>query len=729
MQLIPVHLMKKFLILICLSACCIAASAQRMMVSIDEGWRFHKALATVTEDTEGWEKVSLPHTWNAVDGQHDGHNRLDDNGQAQATTTQVSDPATKFGYYRGPTWYQRSIDIPGSWKSKRVFILFEAASQVARVHVNGEMLGEHRGGFTAFCYELTPYLQYGKRNDLRVEVDNTHRMDLPPLSGDFNVNGGLYRHVWLIVTNKICVTPMHYASPGVFITPLEVGRNKAVIRVCSYISNGNRTAMSNEPEVEDAHITVETVISNAKGDPVAVHSHNVNVRADVTKVDTQKVSIDKPELWQGRDNPYLYTVTVNVWDKGVKIDSVEQPLGIREVAISDERGFLLNNKPYPVYGIGRHQDMKDMAWAMTAAADSADIAVIKDMGATAIRFAHYPQNQAIHSMADREGLLVWDEIPLVNEIRLDEPSRQNVETMLREMICQLYNHPSVAWWGLFNEIENTYTPPSEDFLLHLKHAIRSLDPSSRVIVAASDHGLRAYNKIPDAICFNNYPGWYHGNYPKKECYEGKLSQLSQWIDDRAKEAGKRIGISEYGAGGDPTQHTEGDPVMPHPAHGGKFQPEEWLAWVHEQDWRVMKANSHLWGTFLWSMFDFSSCMRNEGSVPSINTKGIVSHDRKVRKAPFYLYQANWTTKPMVYITSRRSVLRHQAVTDVKVYSNCQLVTLKVNGRTVGKEMPDDIRVTVFKDIRLKAGNNLIEVIGTSSNGASVSDQVVWRLAL
>lgn len=709
----------------------VSVFAQREALPLVDDWRFQRGPASVISLVDGWEKVSLPHSWNVEDGQQSGKNRLDANGQSLVSSKQghtvVVDPAKEFGYYRGEAWYYRNLDIPESWKGRRIFVRFEAASQVARVHINGKMLGEHRGAFTAFCFELTDYLKFGRKNELRVEVDNTHRQDIPPLSGDFNVNGGLYRPVTLLVTDKICISPLDYASPGVYITPQSMSKEKAVVEIRSILSNGMRTAMSNEPLVPDAAVEVETVVYDTDGKIVAQGKDMTEVPAGCERENVQLLDILQPKLWQGRQSPYLYKVKVRLKRNGKNVDEVEQPLGLRTFAITEKDGFLLNGMPYPIYGVGRHQDLKGKAWALADEDNEKDYSIIKDMGATAIRFAHYPQSENMHDIADREGFLVWDEIPLVNEIRLDNESKQNVKIMMIEMVKQLYNHPSVAWWGIYNEIENLYTPPSESFLKELRDGIRELDKTSRFIVGASDHGNRPHNLIPEITCFNNYPGWYHGNFPKEEGYTGELSQFADWIANRAKEIGMRTAISEYGAGGDTSQHIEGFPRKPNPAHGGPFQPEEWLAYVHEEDWRVIKENKNLWGSFLWAMFDFASCMRNEGSVPSVNTKGIVSQDREVKKDPYFMYKANWNPEPMVYIASRRSVERRQSETVVKVYSNCKEVVLYVNGKRVGIQKPDPIKVCVFDCVALKKGINKIIVKAYSETGRLVTDSCEWVL--
>lgn len=721
--------MKNKMITLSLLMVSTALFAQRLSQPLNDSWRFIRKNVSVVASTEAWDSVNLPHCWNIEDGQRSGENRLDMNGHAvlaDKNATFVSDPTKKFGYYRGIGWYARILPISDEWKDKRVFVRFEAAGQVARVYINGQMLGEHRGAFTAFCYELTSFLNVGTNNELRVEVDNTHRQDIPPLSGDFNVNGGLYRPAQLIVTDKICISPLDYASSGIYLTTKELQHSKAVVEVKTLINNGLKVAMSNEPEVPDEKIILETNIKDASGSVVAsAHTSNV-LKAGRTVEVNQLVTIENPRLWQGRKAPYLYQVEVNVLREGKIVDRVIQPLGLRNFKIDSEQGFILNGKPYPIYGVGRHQDKKDKAWALTEQDNELDYSIIKEIGATAIRYAHYPQSQNMHDIADREGFLVWNEIPLVNEIRQDNDAKQNVRTMMQEMVRQLYNHPSVAWWGIYNEIENIYTPPSEDFLAELRDGIRAIDSSCRIIVGASDHGLRPHNLIPEATCFNNYPGWYHGNFPKVEGYVGEHSQFRKWIADRVNEIGMRIAIAEYGAGGDPMQHAEGDPQKPKPAHGGPFQPEEWLTYVHEEDWRIMHNNENLWGTFLWAMFDFASCMRNEGSVPSVNTKGIVSQDRMLKKDPYYLYKANWNPEPMVYITSRRLVERKQAMTDIKVYSNCPEVTLKVNGKKVGSMKPDEIKVCLFKNIQLMKGTNKIEVFAKVGK-KRVADLCEWVL--
>lgn len=666
-----------------------AMQAQRESPDLDAGWKFIKQDAGLTATAADWIKVTVPHTWNAQDGQ----------------LGKVGNPGVKDGYYRGACWYARNFDAPMAWENKRVFIRFEAAALVSKTYLNGHLLGEHRGGFTAFCYELTPYLQFGGANDLRVQVDNSPQEDVPPLSGDFNVDGGLYRPVHLIVTDPICITPLDFASPGVFLETKSLDKQSATVEVRSLISNGENAS---------AKITVEVEIKDANGQSVGKWDSDQSIEGNTTATVTNMLFLPNPHLWNGRKDPYLYSATVRVLRGGKIADEVSQPLGLRTVAISQAQGFLLNGEPYPIHGVCLHQDYFDKGWALSPADHDRDVRIILDMGVTAIRLAHYPQSEYLHDLCDRNGLLLWNEVSLVNIIRDTPAFRTNAEQQLRELILQRYNHPAVAFWGMFNELENQKTPPPDTLLRHLQEVIHEQDPS-RIDVGASDHNNRSYNKIPTGICFNSYPGWYGKGMP---------DDLAKFIDDRSREVGKRIGVSEYGGGGNPFQHQEGPPQKV--AHDGQFHPEEWQDYLHEREWAILRNNPNIWGSFAWVMFDFPSAGRNEGGHPGLNDKGLVTQDRNVKKDVYFFYKANWNLEPMVYIASRRSTPRRLASTEVKVYSNCQQVELIVNGTSLGRMQPDEIKIARWPNVTLKAGTNHIKAVGYFVTG-QLDDSCVWEL--
>jgi beta-galactosidase len=601
-------------------------------------------------------------------------------------------------------------------------VRFEAASTVARVFLNGMLMGEHRGAFTAFCFELTDLLTYGGENQLRVQVDNSPREDLPPLSGDFNLDGGLYRPAALIVTNGLCISPLDYASPGVYLTLKDVNSSRATVEVRAILSDhtipalpvkpGEKSPKASPPPAAPA-LRVEVrdragkVVGNASGDSA--------VPAEGSGASALTVTIPTPHLWNGRADPYLYTVRVQLIRGDTVLDEVTQPLGLRTVAIDEGKGFLLNGQPYPVHGVNRHQDVRDKGWALSVEDEERDAALMKEMGVTAVRNAHYPQSESWHRINDREGVLLWDEVSLVNETRSSRAFWLNSEECLREMIHQLYNHPSVAWWGIFNELGNRPMPLSDEGLTQLRTIAHELDPS-RLVVGATNHLNRSFNRIPEFICLNAYPGWYSPTPP---------GDIAKTIAALSREVGgRRIGVSEYGAGANLSHHSEEPLSQPRP--GGPFHPEEWQAYVHKGAWAAMRDNPKVWGSFVWVMFDFAVQGRREGNLPALNDKGLVTQDRKFRKDAFYFYQANWTKAPMVHIASRRLTPRQMSPTEVKVYSNCTEVELRVNGKSVGQARPDDLGICRFPDVHLAAAETRVEAIGKSP-AAPVSDGCTWVL--
>jgi beta-galactosidase len=658
-------------------------ASPRLSSELSNGWKFLRQKAEPNAPTEAWETVAVPHTWNALDVQ------------------------TEKKYYRGTGWYARPLDIPKAWQGKRVFIRFEAASIVATPFINGQPLEEHRGAFTAFCYELTPHVRFGEKNELRVQVNNGYRKDIAPLGGDFNMCGGLYRPVHLIVTDAVCVSPLDLASPGVYLTTQSLSDTEAAVEVKTLVSNGSPAKTG---------VVVETEIRDAAGKVVAVKKENAQIEAGQTLTIAPVLKIAQPRRWNGRTDPYLYTATVRVLRGGKPVDAVSQTLGLRTVAIAEDQGFLLNGKPYPVHGVNRHQERRDKGWALSPVDHEQDAKLILDMGATAVRNAHYPQSSYWHDLADRSGLLLWDEVPLVNGISDLPGFDTNVELQLREMIAQLYNHPSVAWWGIFNELGSiAKSPPPDALVSRLKTVVQETDPS-RLIVGATCFAKRSFNQIADHTCWNRYPGWYNP----------LPASMKKYLAPSAAEIGKRIAISEYGAGGSTTQHQETNLTQPK-ATGGEFHPEEWQTHVHEKVWEGMRDDPQLWGTFIWCMFDFGSAGRNEGGQPGVNDKGMVTQDRTVRKDAYLFYKANWNPEPMVYIAERRMAGRTLPQTTVKVYSNAPEVELKVNGKSLGKMKPDAVRICRWENVNLTPGKNTVEAVAVV-NGKPLADRCEWVLS-
>jgi beta-galactosidase len=660
--------------------------AARESTLLDSGWRFkpgEAANAAQSDFNDGdWPAVSIPHNWGWEEAQ------------------QGKD------FYRGPGWYRRDLNPGAPQSGKRYFLRFEAASSVADVYLNGEWLGQHRGAFGAFAFEITTNLSTTGTNLLAVRVSNKWEPDIAPLSGDFSVYGGLYRPVHLVETGGENFTLTDHGSPGVAWLQTSVTTKQAVIDVTAQISNGTRR---NQP------LTLVASVFDAGGKLVAKSEQPIQLAANVTAPYPLRVVVPNPHLWNGRQDPYLYKAVVELRSADGVVDSVGQPLGLRFYSVDPNRGFFLNGRTYPLHGVNRHQDRFNQGWAISESDMDEDIQLIKQMGCTVVRCAHYQHSDYFYSLCDRAGILVWAELPQVNEINSSPQFAETSRSQLLDLIRQNINHPSIFVWSLFNELWPN-KPDPQRLLQDLKVVANGEDPTRPTIAATSNNAMPQMNKIPDLLGWNIYPGWYSG--------WGTKDDFGKSLDSRRQDS--RHGgfcVSEYGAGANVEQH-EQNPKQPVPA--GQWHPEEWQAIVHETAWPAMKARPFVWGTFAWNMFDFAVSTRHEGGVPGRNDKGLVTYDRKTKKDAFYFYQANWSDEPMVYITSRRFTQRTNAVTDVKIYSNAKEVELLVNGRSQGKRADGTNCIFIWKNVQLKPGENRVEA-KAGRNGKGLSDSCVWML--
>ena len=681
-QLIAFSVLNAFL-----SMTAVAAEA-RLEIQLNKSWRFTRMNVAGAEatnfDDSPWQKVQLPHTWNNLDGQDGGNN-----------------------YYRGTAWYRRHFKPGSVLAGKSFFLKFDGAATTADVFVNGSLVGEHKGNFASFCYDITKLLQVGRDNVIAVRVNNAASDEIAPLSGDFTVFGGLYRGVHLLALDPLSVSPMDYASPGVYIKQVAVSPEQAELEITTKLDNAYPTAKQ---------AMIRCVISDRNGKSVQALQSDVALGAGASTDIVQRVTLANPHLWDGRRDPYLYQVAVEIRDGNRLSDRVEQPLGLRWFRVDPDHGFFLNGHPYALHGVNRHQDRLDKGWAIGPAEHDEDFRLIEELGCTAVRLAHYQHAQHFYDLCDRDGMVVWAELPLVNAIGATPTFAENARTQLTELIKQNFNHPSIVCWGLFNELHSKASwndaPAQWDLVPDLNKLAKQLDPTRLTSAASCIKPDDPINTVTDIIAFNRYTGWYFG---APALWPTTIDQL------REKLPGHAIGISEFGAGANIRQH-EIDPNQPKPE--GHWHPEEYQCTVHEAAWKAMKHRPWLWCAFLWNMFDFAMDSRDEGDQPGRNDKGLVTYDRKTKKDAFYWYKANWSEDALVYITSRRYVNRTEQRTPVKVYSNCDTVQLKVNGIAQTMQKSDD-HIFLWKDILLKRGNNRIEVTGTRS-AKRFSDSCVWK---
>lgn len=640
--------------------------------------------------------VIVPHTWNARDGA-DGSD-----GAASALSVQGN------SYKRGKGTYTREMELSPE-KGKRYFLRFEGASIVADVEVNDRKAGRHEGAFGAFCFEVTDLLVPGK-NRITVTVDNTFNRDILPLGGDFSMFGGLYRPLALIETDDICIKPDYFASPGVFVAQKELNEREGHIEVTTFLSARNSPAKKGVVSIQ---------VKSPEGRVVARSEEKLDIAPGGEWKNVQKLVVKNPRLWQGRSSPALYQVVVSLKTEEGQSDEVKQPLGFRTVSIDPAKGFVLNGKPMQLKGVNRHQDREGKGWAVSARDEAQDMKYMLDMGVDALRTAHYPQTEHMYDLCDRNGLIVWTEVPAVEKVRDTIPFRENMKQQAMEMLLQHGNHPSICLWGIFNEIYHQCSAEDRKadmitVLKELNSCIKELDPGRMTVAATNQPGNKTLNTISDVLAQNMYPGWYGGG-PKG--MGGGLDSLARQYSDRG------VGVSEYGHGASIYLHQS---PCSQPVPVSYWHPEEWQAIGHEENYREIRKRPNIWGTFVWNMFDFASDARKEGERPGMNDKGLVTYDRKTPKDAYFFYKANWNPELMCYITSRRFTERNQAEVPVKVYSNADSVELKVNGKVVGTSLaPDELRRAVWEKVPLKKGKNNLEIKAVKG-GKTVRDSCIWN---
>jgi beta-galactosidase len=651
----------------------------RDILSLDANWHFLRSDATdgnsTNIDGKMWKTIDLPHSYNADDG-------LDANT------------------YRGPAWYRRTVTLPKTAANKRTYIEFDGAALATDVWINGTNVGRHEGGYARFRFDITPHIKAGA-NVVAVRVDNSKLPHVAPLSGDFTVFGGLYRSVRLVTTRDVHFDMLDYGSSGVAFKAMDVTAKSAALNWTARLANDRKQA---------AKVKLVVRLRDAKQKAVATVSKAVTLPPQaVTPVSLDTV-LDAPHLWQGVDDPYLYTSEVELVAEAAKpapLDRVSFNVGIRDIRLDPDKGLLLNGKVYDVHGVNLHHTVRPgKGPAVTDAEIDEDFALFDDIGNTGMRFAHYQHAQHEYDLADRKGYLIWTEIPLVNAVNASEAFQANIQQQLRELIRQNINHPSVFVWGIGNEVLKV-DEDSARTLAALQKIAKEEDPTRPTAYANCCSEIDGpQSSHSDAIASNIYFGWYNGEF----------ADFGPWMDaNRAKRPTTPQAISEYGAGASVKQQE--DPPQK-PQHDGPWHPEQYQTLYHESAWKQLEARPWLWANYIWVGFDFASAGRKEGDSIGINDKGLITYDRKVKKDAYFWYQANWTTKPMVYITSRRHTLRKTAEVEVKVYSNQQTVSLRMNGQDLGPQLVVD-RVARWK-VKLVPGNNRIE-----ATTDALADTVEW----
>lgn len=658
----------------------------RERIDLNASWRFHlgdvpNAQAAAFDDSS-WARINVPHTWNAADGADGGNN-----------------------YRRDVGWYRRHYTAPASLAGRKLHMQFAGANQVADVWINGSHIGQHRGGFARFRFDVTSVLRVGQENVIAVKVDNRFNADIAPISIDATLQGGIYRNVSLWAADPLMVRMTDYAGPGVYLRQRAVSVADATIDVTTKVWNNNTTSRS---------VTVRAVITDASGTIVADQTAPVRTIAATSGADfMQSVTITNPRRWNGVADPYMYRANVEVRDASTNrvTDVVTEPLGIRSYSLNPSTGFMLNGDRLHLHGVNIHQDRAGKGWAINNDDHVQDFALIRELGANAVRLAHYQHDQKSYEIADSSGLILWTEIPLVNAVTASAAFTANAQQQLRELIRQNYNHPSVIFWGIGNE-QRTDNAATNALLDSLAGVVAAEDPDRISAYAHCCTGdTSAVAGHAETTGYNIYHGWYpeFGNY----------NQLGPWADRvHAALPSRAIGVSEYGAGANVNQH-ELNPAWPSP--GGQWHPEEYQSLLHEAAWKQLSARPYIWGTFMWVMFDFASDGRNEGAQPGINDKGLMTRDRATRKDAFYFYKANWSSSAVVHLTSKRWTDRTATAAAIKVYSNRGVPAATLNGLALGA--PQNLGANTYQwNVTLRTGANAVSV-----TAGGLADSATWTV--
>ncbi len=684
----------------------------RAATDLVRGWqfRFDDALtpeAAATLPDEAWDRVTLPHTWNRLGEYRIGRTAATDNRQ-------------------GKGWYRLRLDGASLPAGKRHIIEFDAVGNLADLWVNGRHVGRHAGAFSRFRFDLTGALDPAGPNLILLRADNSKpepgssTEHVIPLDGDFFIHGGPYRAARLLHVAPSHIALDDHGAPGLYATPSIVeGRGKLAIRAKLSGAASGQSLIAVLRDAEGRSVAEATR-------PLDAGQHDIALTLDIAA----------PRRWNGRADSYLYRLETRIADAAGTLDGVSVPVGFREFRIDPDKGFFLNGKHLPLHGVSRHQDYLGKGWTLASEDHERDMALIAEMGANTVRFAHYQHAPDWFELADRYGMIVWAEVPFVNKPSHGDAAATpelvaNARQQMVELIRQNYNHPSVVTWGIGNEVDIDMAfgrmGPKADarpLLRELNALSKAEDPSRPTVIADCCEATPA--KKPDyqpsltgeadLMGYNRYYGWYYG----------KPDDLGAHLDAlHAQYPAVPISVSEYGGGGALSQHLE-NPAAYKINTGGRPHPEEFQSWLHEQSWPQLRDRPYLWANWIWNMFDFSSKIRQEGDATDINDKGLVTYDRQVKKDAFFYYKAQWSSEPVVHINSRRWAQRTEAATRIRVYSNAARVTLTLNDKPLG-EVPCTGSICSLENVQLVPGANIVTARATFG-AKTVDDRVEWMLA-
>lgn len=656
-------MIRLLLTLLFLSAGYVTAQA-REVYPLDDGWRFFFQHENGGDNAR---PVVLPHTWN-----------LD----ALAGT---------YPYLRTQGNYAREIYIPREWQSRRIFLRFGGAQSVTNLFVNGIHSGEHRGGNTAFTMEITDGVRFGAMNSLLVVVDNALRSDLLPASAEHNLYGGIYRSVELLVTDATAVSPLYLGSDGVLIHPGLITEDHA---------EGTAEIHLLSPSAVSCRVTLTMLAPDGS----AVFTKTLKVRPD-QKTLSVPFSVDKPELWSP-SRPFLYRFTVKVEGEGTA-DEVSVETGFRTLSVDAREGLSINGERLPVRGVALYYDRAGNAGLLGDADYACDLGLAKELGANALRSPAGPHGQELYTLCDREGVLVWIDLPFIRAPYMGElpyfstsAFEENGLQQLREIIAQNMNHPSVAMWGLFSSLRPVDSR-LKGYVSRLNDLAHAMDPARPTVACSNQNG--EINFVTDLIVWRQEVGWLRGTTDDAGIWSGQLH--CNWSDLRS-------GVC-YGAEGNPKQQK--DRIEKATLHTTDL-PERRQTQFLEEYARQLVPDSLFWGVWIDQLADFGSARSADG----LNHAGLVSFDRATRKDAFYLYKALWNDAvPTLHIAEKRWTPRLSQKQVLKVYaSGTETPLMLIDGDTTALTLyaPGQYRT---EELSLRPENRVTVAMGELRDSAVI----------
>ncbi len=638
--------MKKFALYILLILSIISTVSAREIYSLNSGWKFFYAEENSSDNAR---EIALPHTWNL--------DAFVGNGTYLQTSAN----------------YQRTLFVPAEWKGKRLFLRFHGVQSVADVFVNGRHIGEHYGGYTAFAFEITDKVSYGYNNALLVSVSNAMRNDVLPTSTEENRYGGIYRDVELIVTDKTTVSPLYYGTEGIMVHQTEVSKERVSGKVDIALL-GKKDSSHN--------VTVDFLAP----DGYVSLSKTVKAKIDGNLL-TVPFTIENAELWS-LGSPRLYTVRVTIGE-----ESVEVKTGFRKIEVTAEKKFTINGRRVRVRGVLLGHDRMPKGNAVSKTEINSDIALVRELGANAVRSVVGPHSQHLYNECDRLGMVAWIDFPFVRAPFLSDIPyystprfEMNGLQQLHEIVLQNINHPSVAMWGVFSMLRGN-SKQQMDYIRKLNFTAKKLDASRPTVAMSNQDG--EINFITDLIVWQQAVGWESGEVTDLDLWQGALR--SNWNHLRQAVC--------YGESSNGVRFSSATAVGCNNSVAAKARQQ-----------RFHEGYSHLvdedlfWGVWLNSMFDMGSARYVRG----VRNSGVVEGDHKSRKNLFYLYKSQWNRRqPTLHITDKERDIRAEERQVLTIYSSLGRPVLTINGDTVACE---NVARTIYRTDTLKLkGTNAVKV--------------------